>query len=278
MRIPHRKSYTIRRVSLLAIVDPAGKAAYEANAAAYLAKLDTLDQEVKAAVAAIPAERRKIITTHDAFGYFEQAYGVAFIAPQGVSTEAEPSARDIARIITQVKKQKIPAVFLENITDPRPVLFYFFSGPDFLYANAFFPAANTYVLAGLEPVGHIAALESHHARRGEQLVLVVIEGLAELAEVADGLFDVGKAHLVDVADHRDAEPPGLHPQPRGLEGCRRRADLQAQLIAAPVEPGPCPQELGGGFVDPTQPNNFGGAGLPFAQDYLDLAPAPARTR
>ena len=74
---------------------------------------------MKAAVAAIPADRRKIISTHDAFGYFQQAYGVEFIAPQGVSTEAEPSARDVARIITQVKKQKIPAVFLENIADPR---------------------------------------------------------------------------------------------------------------------------------------------------------------
>ena len=70
-------------------------------------------------VAAIPAERRKVISTHDAFGYFQQAYGVDFIAPQGVSTEAEPSARDVARIITQVRKQKIPAVFLENVTDPR---------------------------------------------------------------------------------------------------------------------------------------------------------------
>ena len=117
--VANAKVYVINIRDALIAVDPAGQAAYEANAAAYLAKLDTLDQEVKAAVAAIPAERRKIITTHDAFGYFEQAYGVAFIAPQGVSTEAEPSARDIARIITQVKKQKIPAVFLENITDPR---------------------------------------------------------------------------------------------------------------------------------------------------------------
>ena len=73
----------------------------------------------RAAVAAIPADRRKVISTHDAFGYFQQAYGVEFIAPQGVSTEAEPSARDVARIITQMKKQKIPAVFLENITDAR---------------------------------------------------------------------------------------------------------------------------------------------------------------
>ena len=85
----------------------------------YLGKLDALESEVRAAIAAIPADRRKIITTHDAFGYFGAAYGMAFIAPEGLSTEAEPSAKDVARIITQIRKQKIPAVFLENITDPR---------------------------------------------------------------------------------------------------------------------------------------------------------------
>ena len=99
--------------------DPAGKITYEANAAAYLAKLDALDREVKAAIYAIPPERRRVISTHDAFGYFEQDYGIDFIAPQGVSTDSEPSARDIARIITQIKRLKIPAVFLENIVDPR---------------------------------------------------------------------------------------------------------------------------------------------------------------
>ena len=70
-------------------------------------------------VAKIPADRRRIITTHDAFGYFEDAYGVDFIAPQGVSTETEPSAKDVASIITQIKRQKIPAVFMENVSDPR---------------------------------------------------------------------------------------------------------------------------------------------------------------
>jgi zinc/manganese transport system substrate-binding protein len=103
----------------LVAIDPAGKAAYDANAAAYLAKLDELEKEVKAAIDSIPADRRKIITTHDAFGYFGAAYGIAFIAPEGVSTEAEPSAKDVAKIITQIRKQKIPAVFLENISDPR---------------------------------------------------------------------------------------------------------------------------------------------------------------
>jgi zinc/manganese transport system substrate-binding protein len=105
--------------SALIAADPAGKATYEANATAYLAKLDALDKEVKDAVAAIPKDRRKIITNHDAFGYFQEAYGIEFIAPQGVSTESEASAKDVARIITQIKRQKIPAVFLENVTDPR---------------------------------------------------------------------------------------------------------------------------------------------------------------
>ena len=103
----------------LVAADPAGKATYEANAASYLGKLDELEKEVKVAIASIPADRRKIITTHDAFGYFGAAYGMTLIAPEGVSTEVEPSAKDVAKIIAQIKKQKIPAVFLENITDPR---------------------------------------------------------------------------------------------------------------------------------------------------------------
>ena len=60
-----------------------------------------------------------MISTHDAFGYFAARYGIAFIAPVGVSTEAEPSARDIAKIIAQIKAEHIPAVFLERIGDPR---------------------------------------------------------------------------------------------------------------------------------------------------------------
>jgi zinc/manganese transport system substrate-binding protein len=117
--VANAKIYVVNIRDGLIAADPAGKSAYEANAAAYLAKLEALDTEVKAAVGKIPADRRKIITTHDAFGYFGAAYGVAFIAPQGVSTESEVSARDVAKIITQIRKQKIPAVFLENVTDKR---------------------------------------------------------------------------------------------------------------------------------------------------------------
>ena len=117
--VGNAKIYAANVREALIAADPAGKAAYQANAAAYLGKLDDLDREVRTALAAIPPERRKIISTHNAFGYFAEAYGIEFIAPQGMSTDAEPSARDVARIITQVKIQKIPAVFLENITDPR---------------------------------------------------------------------------------------------------------------------------------------------------------------
>jgi zinc/manganese transport system substrate-binding protein len=117
--VANAKIYVGNIRDALVKADPEAKSTYEANASAYLAKLDALDREVKATIAAIPAARRKIITTHDAFGYFAAAYGVQFIAPQGVSTEAEVSARDLAKIIRQVKAQKIPAVFMENVTDPR---------------------------------------------------------------------------------------------------------------------------------------------------------------
>jgi zinc/manganese transport system substrate-binding protein len=117
--VANAKVYVTNIRDALIAAEPNGKSGYDANATAYLAKLDALDREVKAAVAAIPADRRRIISTHDAFGYFQEAYGIEFIAPQGVSTEAETSARDVARIITQIKQLKLPAVFLENVTDPR---------------------------------------------------------------------------------------------------------------------------------------------------------------
>lgn len=117
--VANAKLYVANILKALSAADPAGKALYEANAAAYQVKLDTLEGEIRAAIGRIPADRRKAITSHDAFGYFAKAYGIAFIAPQGVSTEAEASARDVGRIIRQVKAQKVPAVFLENISNPR---------------------------------------------------------------------------------------------------------------------------------------------------------------
>lgn len=117
--VANAKIYVVNIRDGLIAADAAGADVYRSNAAAYLAKLDALDRDVRDAIAKIPAERRNVISTHAAFGYFAAAYGIKFIAPQGVSTESEPSARDIAAIITQIKKQKIPAVFLENVSDPR---------------------------------------------------------------------------------------------------------------------------------------------------------------
>ena len=117
--VANAKTYVANIRDGLSAADPAGRAVYEANAVRYLASLDALEAEVKAAIAAIPAERRRIITTHDAFGYFGDAYGIQFIAPEGIATDTEASARDVAKIIVQVRKQSIPAVFMENITDSR---------------------------------------------------------------------------------------------------------------------------------------------------------------
>jgi zinc/manganese transport system substrate-binding protein len=105
----------------LIAADPPGRAVYEANAAAYLDDLARLDAGIRSTVAAIPPGRRKVITTHDAFGYFAADYGVAFIAAQGVSRESEPSAKDMARIIRAIRTQNIKALFFENAVDPRLV-------------------------------------------------------------------------------------------------------------------------------------------------------------
>ncbi|MFT3690169.1 metal ABC transporter solute-binding protein, Zn/Mn family [Paenirhodobacter sp.] len=99
--------------------DPANAAAYKANAAAYEAKLKALDAHIREVVATIPQEHRTIVTSHDAFGYFGHEYGLEFKAPEGLSTESEASAADVAKLIDQIKAEKIPAIFMENITDPR---------------------------------------------------------------------------------------------------------------------------------------------------------------
>ncbi len=103
----------------LIAADPDGKAVYEANAAKYLAAIDDEDKAVKQAIATLPPARRKIITSHDAFGYFANAYGLEVISPEGVSTESEASAQDVAKIIRQIRAEHIPAVFIENVTDRR---------------------------------------------------------------------------------------------------------------------------------------------------------------
>ncbi len=103
----------------LSRVDPAGASAYQANAEAYVKELLALDSWAKEQFAAIPAVKRKVITSHDAFGYFAAHYGIKFLAPQGVSTEAEPSAKQVAQLIRQLQREKIKAVFVENMTNPK---------------------------------------------------------------------------------------------------------------------------------------------------------------
>jgi len=116
--VVNAKTYVANIRAALSAADPADAGVFRTNTDAYLAQLDALEREVREAIAQIPLERRKVISTHSAFGYFAAAYGIEFIAPLGVSTESEASARDIAAIITQIKTAKIPAVFLENISDP----------------------------------------------------------------------------------------------------------------------------------------------------------------
>ncbi|WP_207482365.1 metal ABC transporter substrate-binding protein [Arenibaculum pallidiluteum] len=92
---------------------------FRARAAAYREELDRLDAGVRRTFAAVPADRLKVLTSHDAFGYFARDYRITFLAPVGFSTEAEPSAGEVARLIRQVRKERVRAVFIENITDPR---------------------------------------------------------------------------------------------------------------------------------------------------------------
>lgn len=99
--------------------DADGCDAYKADAATYGEKLEALDAEIKAVIAEIPQDRRTIITSHDAFNYFEHEYGITFLAPEGISTESEASAADVAALIRRIKEDKAAAIFVENINNPR---------------------------------------------------------------------------------------------------------------------------------------------------------------
>ena len=101
----------------LAAIDPAHAAEFAANAQRLAAEMAELDARLKADFAAIPAERRRVLTSHDAFGYFSHAYGVEFLAIHGVSTEAEPSAQDLGKLIAQARAGSITAIFAENMAN-----------------------------------------------------------------------------------------------------------------------------------------------------------------
>ncbi|WP_027054989.1 zinc ABC transporter substrate-binding protein AztC [Mesorhizobium erdmanii] len=117
--IANAKIYVKNIAEAFCAADSEGCVSYQTNAAAYTKKLDALEGEVKAAIQSIPEAKRVVITSHDAFGYFEHEYGLTFLAPQGISTDSEPSAADVAKLVEQVKQDKAAAIFVENITNPR---------------------------------------------------------------------------------------------------------------------------------------------------------------
>lgn len=105
----------------LSEVDAARADVFARNAAAYDATLAALDAEIRAAIGAVPRAQRRLLTTHDAFRYFAKAYGVDVLAVRGVSSDSEPSARQIAALIRQIRQGKVSALFMENISDPRSI-------------------------------------------------------------------------------------------------------------------------------------------------------------
>ena len=117
--LPNAIVYVDNIAAALAQADPENAATFYRNRADFIAEIEALDAEIRAAVGALPTDRRTIVTSHDAFGYFAEEYGLTFLAPQGVSTESEASARDVAELITQIRAQSIAAVFVESISDSR---------------------------------------------------------------------------------------------------------------------------------------------------------------
>lgn len=117
--VPNAMVYVGNIAKGLCAADAAGCDSYQKNAAAYTAQLRALDADIKAAWTAIPAAQRKVITSHDAFAYYAKAYGVQFLAPQGVNTDSEASAKGVAQLVRQIKKEQIKALFVESISDPR---------------------------------------------------------------------------------------------------------------------------------------------------------------
>ena len=102
-------------------LDPADEADYRANAAATLGKLDALNQWARVEIAKLPRDKRKLVTSHDAFQYFARDYGFTIYPIEGVTTEDEPSSKKIAGLIETIKGQDVKAVFFENIENPKVI-------------------------------------------------------------------------------------------------------------------------------------------------------------
>lgn len=117
--VAHVQVMVTNIAAALAAADPARAEGYKSRATAYQADLTALDADIRRQIGALSPAQRRVITSHDAFGYYGAAYGITFLAPQGMNTESEASAKDVAKLITQMRQQKIKAVFVENISDPR---------------------------------------------------------------------------------------------------------------------------------------------------------------
>jgi zinc/manganese transport system substrate-binding protein len=111
--------YTANIAAALIAADPDGAEFYRANTARYHATLDALDADIRAAITRLPQERRRVVSSHDAFGYFARAYDLTFLAPVGAAGHSNPGARDVARLIKQLRSEKAPAVFIETVLDTR---------------------------------------------------------------------------------------------------------------------------------------------------------------
>jgi zinc/manganese transport system substrate-binding protein len=113
------RRYVANIASGLVAADPAGEAFFRERARQYDAQLAELDAWIRREIAAVPPDRRKAITGHNSFAYFGKAYGVQFSSPRGYSTDSEPTARDVAALIREVREQKVRALFVENMTNPN---------------------------------------------------------------------------------------------------------------------------------------------------------------
>jgi zinc/manganese transport system substrate-binding protein len=113
--------YATNVMNALIKVDPEDADYFRQRGTAYIEQLQKLDAWAKTEFTGIPQSKRKVLTSHDAFGYFGQEYHVSFMAPVGFSTEAEASASGVASLIKQIKAEKVKTYFIENQTDPRLV-------------------------------------------------------------------------------------------------------------------------------------------------------------
>ena len=119
--LDHAVTYVDNITAALSTADPKNASDYYANRAKYVAQMEDLSKEVMTMMSSIPDDKRTVVTAHDAFGYFSQAYDLNFVAPQGLSTESEVSAGDVAKLIKQIREEGISAVFIETITDNRMI-------------------------------------------------------------------------------------------------------------------------------------------------------------